>query len=172
MSLDQMATLSSREDLIAQQLREYLPQLGIGEFTEVGVGRHICAKGSTHVDVRLMKFGDQVAVRSQAPVAVDTTVTIELLKFLLLRNAGFLFGAFGLEMWRGHTVVMFSHTILASSLDANELGSSVTTVIEVADRYDDAIVEKWGGRTMAQVRSEELIPRRVLSLLKGEVLST
>ncbi len=100
-----------------------------------------------------------------APVAVGVKFTPELFRFLLFRNTGFLFGAFGVEMWRAGPVVVFTHSILASSMDAQELGSSVVTVLDTANRYGDQIVERWGGRTMKQTSVEVLLPARIQALL-------
>lgn len=159
--------LTSEQERVSVQLREMLPKLMMGRFVELNPTRYVCPRGSTHVDVRLMQFGDQVAVRSLSPVTVDSRLDEELYRFLLNRNAGFLFGAFGIEAWRSHTVIVFTHTILATSLDAHELGASVHNVLSVADRYDDEIVARWGGRTMQEVGTAEIIPRRVLALMRS-----
>jgi hypothetical protein len=147
---------------VNDQLKKLLPRIGLGNFVEVEPGHHMCRRGSTHVDVRVIDFGGRVAVRSVAPVAIGSNICPDLMKFLLNRNAGFLFGAFGIDL---QGVVIFSHTIMASSMDVEELGSSVSMVLRVADDYDDQIVAQWGGKTMQQTVIDQVIPARLLQRL-------
>lgn len=158
--------LTPQQVQVDSELRVLLDKLGVGRFVNVEPGRYICQRDTTHVDVRLMQFGDYVAVRSLAPVAVGVKFTPELFRFLLFRNTGFLFGGFGVEMWRAGPVVVFTHSILASSMDEQELGASVVTVLGTANRYGEQIVERWGGRTMQQTSIEVLLPARIQSLLE------
>lgn len=148
---------------VNEQLRSLFPRIGLGEFHELQPGHHICQHGSTHVDVRVIDFGEKIAVRSVAPVSIGSRLDADLLKFLLEKNAGFIFGAFGLDP---QGMVVFSHTILASSLDAEELGASVNTVLVMADRYDDEIVQRWGGKTMKQTVIDKVLPSHLLELLR------
>ena len=41
---------------------------------------------------------------------------------------------------------MFEHSLVGESCDRLELNHSVTTVIRIADNYDDEIVVRWGGQ--------------------------
>jgi hypothetical protein len=115
------------------------------------------------VDIQVINFGSKVAVRSVAPVSIGSRLEPDLFRFLLEKNASFVFGAFGLAP---HGVVVFSHTILASSLDAEELGASVNSVLIMADKFDDEIVGRWGGKTMAQTAIDQALPARILELLR------
>lgn len=157
--------LTPQQVQVDGDLRQLLDQLNIGRFVNVEPGRYICQRDTTHVDVRLMQYGDYVAVRSLAPVAVGVKFTPELFRFLLFRNTGFLFGGFGVEMWRAGPVVVFTHSILASSMDEQELAASVVTVLDTANRYGGQIVDRWGGRTMQQTSIEVLLPARIQALL-------
>ena len=148
---------------VNEQLSMLLPQIGLGRFVEVGPGHHVCQRGSTHVDVRVIAFGDKVAVRSMAPVAIGSSLAPEMMKFLLNRNAGFIFGAFGVDP-KG--TVGFGHTILASSMDVDELGASVRTVLQVADEYDDQIVARWGGKTARQMTIDQILPAHIIRMLR------
>jgi len=155
--------LSAAQNKVSQELRGLLPQIGLSKFHEIEPGHHIGQRGSTHVDVRVIDFGGRVAVRSVAPVSIGSRLDQELLRFLLDKNAGFVFGAFGVDP---NGVIVFSHTILASSMDAEELGASVKAVLLMADRFDDEIVRRWGGKTMAQTVIDKVLPARVLALLR------
>ena len=77
---------------VNDELVELLPQLRLGRFKEVGPGHHMCQRGSTHVEVRVINFGNKIAVRSIAPVTIGSRITNDLQKFLLNHNAGFMFG--------------------------------------------------------------------------------
>ena len=148
---------------VNEQLKRLLTRIGLGVFREIRPGHYIAQKGSTHVDVRVIDFGGKVAVRSVAPVAIGSRVDDELMRFLLNKNAGLVFGAFGLDQ---QNVVVFSHTILASSMDAEELGSSVQSVLVLADQYDDHIVQHWGGKTMKDTMINKVLPPHLLALLR------
>jgi hypothetical protein len=53
------------------------------------------------------------------------------------------FGAFGVDK---DGDIIFEHTIVGSTIDKEELKSSVKAVLSVADHYDDDIVSRWGGK--------------------------
>jgi Putative bacterial sensory transduction regulator len=68
---------------------------------------------------------------------------VDLLNYLLRENHEMRFGAFSVS--KGGDIV-FEHTIVGSTIDKKELESSVLAVLEIADKYDDEIVERWGGK--------------------------
>lgn len=157
--------LSPAQSQVNAQLRTMLPHLGLGRFHEPqGDGVHVCQRGSTYVSVRVMDFCGEVAVRSEAPVTIGSRPEPDLMKFLLNKNAGLVFGAFGMD---SKGTVGFSHTILASSMDAKELGASVRSVLLMADNLDDEIVKRWGGRTMRDTATKEIQADRMLQLLRS-----
>jgi hypothetical protein len=45
--------------------------------------------------------------------------------------------------------IRFHVTLLGASCQQNEFKLALTEVLESADRYDDLIVERWGGRRAA-----------------------
>jgi hypothetical protein len=147
---------------VNEQLKRLLPKIGMGKFVEVQPGHHICPRGSTHVDVRVIDVGRFVAVRSVAPVTTGSNLTPELMKFLLTMNAGFVYGAFGVGP-KGE--IICSHSICASSMDQHELGTSVANVAELADRFDDQIVQRWGGKTARQSAIDQFIAPALLKAL-------
>lgn len=134
---------------IIDKLRALLPVIGLGKFLEPSPGVFVAQKGSTHVQVRAIDVGaGQVAIRSTSTVTVGTPITPELLEFLLKENSSFVFGGFGLGP---NGEVVYSHAIMASSVDPIELGASVSAVVNMADKYDDQIVHRWGGKTARQM---------------------
>jgi hypothetical protein len=81
-----------------------------------------------------------------AVVLEDAQITPELMAFLLVQNASkMIFGAFGIYL--DSRRVLLEHSIIGSTCDRNELAISMTSVAETADRYDDAIIEKFGGKS-------------------------
>jgi hypothetical protein len=151
---------------VNNRLKTYLPQLRIAQFREIRPGIHFGQKGSTHVEVRVLPVGSQILVRSLSPVTIGTPMTQDLLQFLLTENANMLFGAFGIGP---RNEIVFSHAIMATSLDVHELGSSVSAVVNTADKYDNQIVTRWGGKTIKQVAVNEFIaPALLKALLDGK----
>lgn len=155
--------LSPAQANVNEQLKRLLPRIGLGLFREIQPGHHICQHGSTHVEVRVIDFGGRVAVRSVAPVAIGSRLDAELMRFLLNKNASLVFGAFGVNE---QDTVVFTHTILASSMDVEELGASVNSVLLMADQYDDQIVRHWGGKTMRDTVIDKVLPAPILALLR------
>jgi hypothetical protein len=148
------------EGVVVDKLRALLPSVGLGKFLEPSPGVFVAQKGSTHVQVRAIDIGaGQVAIRSTSPVTVGTPITPELLEFLLKENSSFVFGGFGLGP---NGEVVYSHAIMASSVDAVELGASVSAVVNMADKYDDQIVQRWGGKTARQMAMESFLPKALL----------
>lgn len=162
------SSLGASEAQLNEKLKVLLPRIGLGQFREATPGVHILQRGSTHVVVRAVAIGNAPLVRSMAPVTVGTPISQELLQFLLNENANFVFGAFGMG---SQGEVVFTHSILASSLDASELGVSVSAVLNMADKYDDEIVRRWGGKTMKQtaLESSDLAPALLKLLLAAKL---
>ena len=154
-----------REGAVVDKVKALLPSIGLGKFLEPEPGLFVAQKGSTHIHVRVIEVGSgQTAIRSTSPVTVKTPVSQELLEFLLKENSRFVFGAFGLG---SQNEIVFSHTIMASSVDAVELGASVAAVVSTADKYDDQIVQRWGGKTARQMAVESLLaPGLLRAVLK------
>ncbi|MBM4437680.1 MAG: YbjN domain-containing protein [Actinobacteria bacterium] len=73
---------------------------------------------------------------------VDVPVTDELTRFLATQNLNLLFGHFALR----DDQVWFGHTLLGDFLDADELVTALSTVARTANRYDEEIKERFGGR--------------------------
>jgi hypothetical protein len=147
---------------VNNRLKTYLPKLGIAQFREVRPGIHFGQKGSTHVEVRVIPLGPLIAVRSLSPVTLGTPITQDLLQFLLTENANMLFGAFGIGP---KNEIIYTHTIMATSMDVHELGSSVSSVVNTADKYDDEIVKRWGGKTARDSTVKEVLTPVLLKAL-------
>lgn len=103
--------------------------------------------GSAVTETTVTPWGENDhVVTTRARVATGATLDEELLRWLLLRNGEVVFGGFGLTP---DGTVFYGHGIVASTCDREELRASVTSVALVADRYDDEIVRRWGGKRAA-----------------------
>lgn len=99
---------------------------------------------SALVEVLIYPWGDDDAIiNTRSYVVTEAELSAELMHFLLQENVGMRFGAFGVDESGD---ILFEHTIVGSTCDKKELESSVKAVLEVADQYDDYIVDKWGGK--------------------------
>uniref|UniRef100_A0A7C4GG03 YbjN domain-containing protein n=1 Tax=candidate division WOR-3 bacterium TaxID=2052148 RepID=A0A7C4GG03_UNCW3 len=102
--------------------------------------------GSTIAHVAVFPWGDDDAtITTRAWVVTGTELTPDFMKFLLLQNDKMRFGAFLVD---SDGDVFFEHTIVGSTCDKEELKASVLAVAATADRYDDEIVQRWGGQRM------------------------
>lgn len=100
--------------------------------------------GSALVEVLVFPWGENDAIiNTRSYVVTGADITPELMRFLLEENTSMIFGAFGID---ANNDILFEHTIVGSTCDKKELESSVKAVLEVADDYDDRLVEKWGGQ--------------------------
>ena len=99
--------------------------------------------GSAWVEVAVRPWKEDTVINVSSNVVSGAKVDRELLQFLLNENDDLVFGAFSMN---GAGDIIFQHTIVGPTCDPEELQASVDAVLEVADEYDDRIVEKWGGQ--------------------------
>jgi hypothetical protein len=71
-------------------------------------------------------------------------VTAELTSYLLAKNLEFVLGCFALDVDEG--AVWFNHNLLGEHMTAEELEITLAAVAQTADRYDDEIKSRFGGR--------------------------
>jgi hypothetical protein len=139
------------------KVRKLLKQ-GFGDqFKEID-GVFLGVHGTTVVMVRVMPWAsaDDAQVVIGAGVAMNVDLDEECMRFLLEKNSQVVLGAFGIE---GGNSIVFSHTIVGSKIDKNELVASVRAVSATADSYDEVITEKWGG-----VKIDEMARRAALGM--------
>jgi len=100
--------------------------------------------GSAVASTRVMPWDDaESLITTRAYVVTDITITPELTYYLLRENNGIHFGRFALD---SENDIVLEHSLVGSTCDRIELKHSVTTVIRIADDYDDEIVTRWGGK--------------------------
>ncbi|HIK46583.1 MAG TPA: YbjN domain-containing protein [Leptolyngbyaceae cyanobacterium M65_K2018_010] len=100
--------------------------------------------GSAVASTRVVPwFQDETLITTRSYVVSDIAITPELSYYLLRENNGLYFGRFAYD---AEDDIVFEHSLVGASCDRLELNHSVTTVIRIADSYDDEIVTRWGGK--------------------------
>lgn len=100
--------------------------------------------GSAVASTRVIPWEENDAlITTRSYVVTDIELTPELTYYLLRENNGIRFGRFALD---AENDIVFEHSLVGSTCDQIELEYSVTTVIKLADSYDDEIVARWGGK--------------------------
>ena len=108
--------------------------------------------GSATVLVEIKTFRQlESVIYIWAYVATDVEIKSDLLLYLLKQNNDFRFGGFSMA---DEGDIRFHVTLLGVSCQQNEFKLALTEVLESADRYDDLIVERWGGRRAADALFE------------------
>jgi hypothetical protein len=102
----------------------------------------VLRRGSAAATVDIQDWDEGSVVKTWSLVVTDLQPTPELYEYLLRLNADQQFGAFALD---ADNDIVLSHTIIGDTLDPEELRSSVEAIARSADRYDDEIVERFGG---------------------------
>lgn len=103
--------------------------------------------GSATVLVEVRAFRElESVIYIWSYVATNVEVSSDLLLYLLKQNDEFRFGGFSME---DEGDIRFHVTLLGASCQQNEFKFALTEVLESADRYDDLIVQRWGGRRAA-----------------------
>ena len=98
--------------------------------------------------------GDDVVTvaRIFAITNLDVPVTAELTSWLLAKNLEFVFGAFALDVEAG--AIWFNHNLLGGHLEVPELEAALRAVAQTADRFDDEIKDRFGGRLYIEAPGE------------------
>ena len=106
-------------------------------------GSFTISRGSTQVMIVVRPFTiNDSCVECISNVVAGATISNELMRFLLRKNAELHFGSFGLLF---DDTIIFSNSLSGINLDVNELKTSLNAVAVIADYYDDIIVEMAGG---------------------------
>jgi len=136
-----------------KKIEQWLPMtVGEDRMGKYGEDGFWFIEGSTFVYVRVLDWGDEAIVRCFSWVTMDTKQTPELMQYLLRTNSRILFGAFNLE---DDGTITFEYSIVGSTMDKNEFKTAIKAIAAIADKYDDEIVSKFGGKTAVDKLREE-----------------
>ena len=127
-------------DKISGWIQEQFSHVPHEPLDEPGFGLFM---GSAWVEVKVQPWKEDTIINVSSSVVSGAKVDLDLLQFLLQENDELVFGAFSMDEVG---TIRFQHTIVGSTCDREELQASVEAVLEVADDYDDRIVDKWGGQ--------------------------
>ena len=144
----------------ADDLREHvgaLLRVLLGGYEVDAFGNFTFVHDSARVFVTVggSPMGPQVGVFSVTNLDVD--LTPPLATFLLTTNHTLGFGAFSYDP--PNRAVWLRHTLLGTTLDGPELHAAVVAVSTTAARFDDAIRDRFGGRTFHEAPDD--VQRRV-----------
>jgi len=103
--------------------------------------------GSVRVFVGIRNVSDAVMVRVFSLTNVDVPVDGDLPRHLLALNFGIALGRFSLDV--ANKTVWFDHMIGADELD-EALARTIANVAATADKFDDEIKSRFGGRTFRE----------------------
>ena len=99
---------------------------------------------SAQTRITVLPFDESTSIiEVYSAVVQEVKTTPELMQYLLTKNADMVFGAFGID---DDGDVIFRHTIMGDTCDKEELKVSVLAVASTAEREDDEIVAKFGGK--------------------------
>ncbi len=144
----------------ADDLREHVGALlrvllGGYEVDAFGNFTFVHESARVFVTVGASPMGPQVGVFSVTNLDLD--LTPPLAAFLLTTNHTLGFGAFSYDP--PNRAVWLRHTLLGTTLDGPELHATVVAVSTTAARFDDAIRDRFGGRTFHEAPDD--VQRRV-----------
>jgi Putative bacterial sensory transduction regulator len=125
---------------VSSWMRHLFDDIPWEKLDEPGFGLFM---GSAWVEVWILPWNEDTVVNVRSTVVSDVTLTKDLLNYLLRENHEMRFGGFSVSKVGD---ILFEHTIVGSTIDKKELESSVLAVLEIADKYDDEIVMRWGGK--------------------------
>jgi hypothetical protein len=119
------------------------------EFMSFGNGVYAVSRGSTRVMIAVRAFTpEECMVEVTAHVVTGASMSPELMKFLLRKNAELHIGGFGLLF---DDTIVFSNSITGTHMDRNELITAIAAVAVIADHYDDEIVALAGGKRASDI---------------------
>jgi hypothetical protein len=128
----------------AATVREML--VPFGDVAVEGDGTCSLAYGSARVVVEVGVFDDdQAAVHVRARCVTGATPSAELYRWVATNQADL--GHFNVvDEADGTATILFSHALVGEFLNAAELRLTVVAVAFTADRFDDALAARFGGR--------------------------
>ena len=149
-----MTTRGSALDVLRAKVEKILAEQ-FGTYTVDQEGDVVVDYESARVFVCSRDWKQRATVVSIFSVTnVGVPVTPALTLFLARENLSLLFGHFSLRAEEGaeQGEVWFGHTLLGDFLDPDELVTALSTVARMADKYDDLIRERFGGRLYLEGR--------------------
>lgn len=134
--------------LLRSTIENYLSE-SFSNYLRDQKNNYILQAGSARVIVMPEDWlNGQTLVRVFSVINVDAPITPELTKYLACENLKVLFGKFSLEPTR--PAIFFEHVLLGDFLNRKELEVAVGAVGVIADKYDNEIKDKFGGKMIGE----------------------
>lgn len=144
---------------VATRVESYLS--AIGEFHKQDDELFLAKRGSAVVAIRIEAVTPEEdaeedaepehLVHVESTVVTGATLDAPTMQQLLEFNYSSAFGAFGLDEEGAITV---HHSLLGSALSQAELQTTVVEIAQIADDWDDVIVDLAGGKTAVGLLEE------------------
>ncbi len=136
-----MKVTIERVETLLREMYPYYASFGDGSFT--------IRQGSSIVGIMVRPFTENdTCVECTANVVYGATITPDLMRFLLRKNAELHFGGFGLLF---DNTITFSYAFPGMHLDKEEFQTALYSVAIISDYYDDEIVTAAGGKRAADM---------------------
>jgi hypothetical protein len=136
---------SPAQQAVYERIKPWMKEI-FGDFAQVreDVPAFGVFVGSALAQIHVQPWRqDDAVITVRAYVVSGAEVRPDLCEYLVRENDKMLFGAFSMD---AENDIAFTVNIVGTSADRAELKAAVMAVITTADRYDDEIVRKWGGR--------------------------
>lgn len=140
--------LAETRDKVQRILTKNLNSVEVGEDGEYRV-----RMGSTACFVRIREWrdGKDTLVQLTAPLLFDVPPSPEVFHWAATEGQNFVFGATAvIEENDGTLSLIFSHSLLGTYLDEEELMTGLIGVVGTVDRLDDDLKLKFGGRRLIE----------------------
>jgi len=127
------------------KVQGYLKEL-FGEMVRVADDRpmFMMVHGSALASMLVLPWGeDDACITVRSYVVTGAELTLELSRYLLEENSNVRVGAFGIDR---DGDIFFQYAIVGVTADKEEVKTAMLLVLQTADRYDDQIQARWGGR--------------------------
>lgn len=148
-----MSKQSDAVSALQSKIQNYLRQT-VGSFQVLQDGNSSLSYGSTRVIITAHDLGTsgKTLVNIFAFVTYGVRVTDELYRYLMDVNKDVIFAKFFVV--EDQKLVVCQETLLGDRMDPEELAVSVAAVAQLANEYDDKIVQRFGGKTTEQFERE------------------
>lgn len=102
------------------------------------------SSGSATVHVSVTTWRDNInIVQFNAYLALGTETTESCMRYLLVENHTMVFGGFSIDT---DGDIAYSHSVIAETCTKSDVQTIIGALRYTADKYDDIIVERWGGK--------------------------
>jgi hypothetical protein len=127
---------------------KYLTE-SFGGYLKDQNGNYVLQAGSARIMIIPMDWVDgQTLVKIVALVSKDAEPADAVAKFVAEENLKLIFGKFSIEP--NARMIFYEHTLLGDFMNRKELEIAVKAIASTADKYDDEIQAKFGGKKFGE----------------------